>query len=327
MKIAFLTEMNFEGMIPENHRNMRTEFAWMHALNAYHYNIYSYPKINGFDFVFIIFPKGTTNLSADASEIRSSENKDSKIFSSDITSRLKSNNQNVCFIQEGPAWFFNDYSVLDQINYYNHIQNCDIIFSHNETDTMWYKGLFPDKRVEVLPTLMIETLIKDIIPTKENKVIVGGNFSKWYGGFQSYMVSSEFKDCSVWTIESHSKRPNEDKIQDLNHLPRLIWDDWVKELSKFKYAVHLMPTVAAGTFSLNCAYLGIPCIGNIKVDTQRICFPELSVDVEDVYSARLLAKRLFEDNEFYQEISKNSKIKYRQYFSKEIFLNKMNKIL
>jgi hypothetical protein len=40
MKIAFLTEMGFVGKIPENHPNMRTEFAWMHALDADHYNIH-----------------------------------------------------------------------------------------------------------------------------------------------------------------------------------------------------------------------------------------------------------------------------------------------
>ena len=38
MKIAFITEMGFEGKIPSNHPNMRTEFAWMHALNADHFH-------------------------------------------------------------------------------------------------------------------------------------------------------------------------------------------------------------------------------------------------------------------------------------------------
>ena len=70
-------------------------------------------------------------------------------------------------------------------------------------------------------------------------------------------------------------------------------------LSTFKYAVHLMPTVAAGTFSLNCAYFGIPCIGNIKVDTQRFCHPDLSVAVDDVSKARTLAHRLQNDSDFY----------------------------
>ena len=39
MKIAFFTEMGFTGKISRKHDNMRTEFAWMCALDADHYNI------------------------------------------------------------------------------------------------------------------------------------------------------------------------------------------------------------------------------------------------------------------------------------------------
>ena len=44
MKIAFFTEMGFTGKIPRTHENMRTEFAWMVALDADHYNINSLPS-------------------------------------------------------------------------------------------------------------------------------------------------------------------------------------------------------------------------------------------------------------------------------------------
>ena len=74
----------------------------------------------------------------------------------------------------------------------------------------------------------------------------------------------------------------------------------MKQLATFKYAVNMMPTVAAGTFSMNCAYFGIPCIGNEKVDTQNTLFPELAVDVEDVHSARHLALKLRTDKDFYE---------------------------
>ena len=39
MKIALFTEMNFRGKINRTHTNMRTEFAWMVALDADHYNL------------------------------------------------------------------------------------------------------------------------------------------------------------------------------------------------------------------------------------------------------------------------------------------------
>jgi len=75
-----------------------------------------------------------------------------------------------------------------------------------------------------------------------------------------------------------------------------------------------MPTVAAGTFNLNCAYWGIPCIGNKKVDTQRECFPLLSVDPEDVLSASILAQRLRNEKEFYTQVSEHAKRIAREKF-------------
>lgn len=88
-----------------------------------------------------------------------------------------------------------------------------------------------------------------------------------------------------------------------------------------------MPTIAAGTFSLNCAYFGIPCIGNNKVDTQKICFPELSVDAEDVYTARELVLRLKNDISFYNECSNKAKELYKQNYNIDIWKTKMFNIL
>jgi hypothetical protein len=101
----------------------------------------------------------------------------------------------------------------------------------------------------------------------------------------------------------------------------------MQQLSKFKYAVHLMPTVAAGTFSLNCAYFGIPCIGNEKVDTQSVCHPLLSVDVDDIYAARNLAKKLKEDKDFYERCSRFAKDGYKSYYHKDIWIKYMNNVL
>jgi hypothetical protein len=140
------------------------------------------------------------------------------------------------------------------------------------------------------------------------------------------MVADEF-GVEKWTQESHAKRENEDSIDDLNHLPRISWIEWMNTLSTFKYAVHLMPTIAAGTFSLNCAYFGIPCIGNEKVDTQRICHPDLAIDVDDVEKARILANKLKIDSKFYNECSKKAKNNYHIHYGIDKYKEKINKIL
>jgi len=319
MKIAVITEMGFTEKIPTNHTNMRTEFAWMYAMDADHYSIYQQSNIHNYDKVFIIFPKGRTFLSIDGGKLIDGINPVSiHLESNNFVNQLKKSNNNVYFIQEGPAWWFHNYEMKDQINFINMIRASDGIYAHNEYDAKFWKG-YTDN-VFVIPTLMIEETVKELEWKPQDKTIIGGNFSRWYGGMSSYMVAQEF-DNDLWTISSHSQRPYEEQL--VNHLPRVMWTEWMQQLSTFKYAVHLMPTIAAGTFSLNCAYFGIPCIGNEKVDTQRLCHPELSVDVDDVEQAIYLAKRLKKDELFYEHCSKTSKENYRRYYDIKIWKTKI----
>ena len=324
MKIAFLTEMEFEGKIPADHLNMRTEFAWMHALDANHFCIHDFLKLKGYDHIFIIFPKGRVYLSAEGSQIVNKINPVSTLLATELVEKLKLDNKKVYCIQEGPHWWWNDYDMADQIGFYNMMISCDGIFAHNEHDIKYYKGMFPNVPIHVIPTLMIDSIVEDIQPIGNEKVIIGGNFARWYGGMESFAVAQRF-NIPIWGQTSHAMREGEDQL--VNHLPRVYWTDWMKQLSSFKYAVHLMPTIAAGTFSLNCAYFGIPCIGNEKVDTQRLCHPDLAVDVEDVIKAATLAERLKDDKDFYEQCSKTAKENYKKYFNKELFIDKLNTIL
>ena len=322
MKVAFVSELPFMGKVTSDNAEMRTEFAWMCALEADHFPIIT-EYIEGYDLVVVIIPKGEVFLNAVGSQLVDKENPTSAILQSDLIDRLKSRNNKVAYMQEGPNWLFNDYSIEDQINFYTQLSKMDLIFAHNESDSKFYKGLFPDMKVEVMRTLMITDLIAEPLK-KENETIIGGNFSRWYGGFQSYLIAQQFEN-DIWVQSSHSKRVNEDRLDNLNHLKRVPWLDWVNNLSRYKYAVHMMPTVAAGTFSLNCAYWGIPCIGNDKVDTQRLCFPDLSVDIDDVDSAIKCTVKL-KDETFYNEVSEKSKELYNKYYSLEAWKDNFSKI-
>ena len=313
MTFAFLTESEFTGKVSKNFQNMRTEMAWQSVLQSDHFNIHHYESVKNYDVVFVIFPKCLVKLNAIGIEMfynNPRDNHNVTIYSKPIIETLKNNNKIVCNIQEGPSWFFNEYDVLTQFNFYNQLSNCDILFSHNEYDVSFYKGMFPHSKTKVIPSLMIinEEIQSYTSHEKQNKAIIGGNFCHWYGGFQSYITSTEF-DCPIFVPSSHCKQQNEEHIPNLTHLSWVMWNDWMKQLSTFKYSVNLMPTVAAGTFSMNCAYFGIPCIGNENVDTQKNLFPELCVDVNDVYKAKLLASRLKNDVDFYEKVSTYAKNK------------------
>lgn len=324
MKVAFLSEMILKGKVPANYTNLRTEFAWMRALDAEHYPLYNLNEVKEYDHVFIIFPKGNFNSNIIGLKIADTPNPITDLLSSDWLTVLKNNNKKVYFVQEGPSWMFTEMEVLNQANFYNMLTSVDAIFAHNWSDVGYYNGLVPGKPVHVLPTLMIEDFIKDIVAQPEDKTIVGGNFARWYGGFESYIVAQEFNN-PVWGQTSHAMKDDEDQL--IKHLPRVQWLEWMKQLSTFKYAVHLMPTVAAGTFALNCAYLGIPCIGNKKVDTQSMCHPSLSVDIDDIRTARYLAKRLREDERFYLECKSEAIKNYGHYYQLDCWKDRVLPIL
>jgi len=326
MKIAFLTELPFLGKTPPTYPNMRTEFAWMHALNADHFNLSLINQVNGYDHIFIIFPKGSVYLNSIGVKLSKDVNPTSELLRSNFIDTLKQTNGKVHFVQEGPHWLWNDYEIYDQVYYYNMIAACDSIFCHNEHDTVYYKGLFQNKPVHAIHTLMIHDLIKDINITRDNKAIIGGNMARWYGGFESYMVATEFK-TDVYAQDSHAKRDNEGVLSGIKHFPRMSWVDWMRNLATFKYAVHLMPTIAAGTFSLNCAYFGIPCIGNREVDTQKLCHSNLAVDVHDVQYAVELAKKLRDDKDFYEDCSYQAKKNYEMFYGINDWKTRMFKLL
>ena len=240
------------------------------------------------------------------------------LYNLDIVDEGRKIADKVWFMQEGPSWIFQDLPLHQQFWHYNVLASVDGILCENETDIPYFKGLVgEDKPIWDIPSVMVEDHIKDTLNTpKEEKVMIGGNFCKWYGGFDSYITAHEF-ECPIFAPSMGRKIQNEDQIENLHHFPYMEWGTWIKTLSSFKYAVHLMPTIAAGTFSLNCAYFGIPCIGNEKVDTQRLCHPDLSVDVDDVEKARKLAKQLKEDKEWYKHCSKIAKWNYQQYYKIE----------
>lgn len=324
MKIAFVTEMGFEGKIAIDHPNMRTEFAWMYALNADHISLLNFGKARDYDHVFIIFPKGQLNLNLVGAKLTDQPNPYTGLLNSNWIETLKLTNKKIHFVQEGPYWIYTDLELIDQLNFVNMLNEVDSIFAHNESDVLYYQGITENKPVEVMNTLMIDHQVKDIKPQTEEKLIVGGNFARWYGGLESYLVAHEI-GVSVYGQTSHAKRDYEDQL--VTHLPRVMWVDWMKQLSSFKYAVHLMPTVAAGTFALNCAYFGIPCIGNNKVDTQILCHPFLSVNVDDIKSAKSMLKELHNNKDFYEECSKSAKENYEKYYNLDRWKARMKSIL
>lgn len=309
MKIAFLSQMGFAGKIPRNHLNMRVEFAQMCALQADHIPLLSIDKVQSkFDVAVLLIPKTPSDRD--------------KLYDLDIVTEARKIANKVVFMQEGPSWIYQDLPVHQQIWHYNLLTSVDGILSENETDIPYFKGINPKVPIQDIPSLMIEdSVLNTRLIDKQDKVIIGGNFTRWYGGFDSYVIATEF-DLPIYAPSMGRRQPNEEQL--VTHLPYLQWDQWIHALAEFKYAIHLMPTIAAGTFAMNCGFLGTPCIGYKDADTQRKIHPKLSVDIGDLESARKCALALKNDKDFYQECSIEARDNYRNLISETQFVNKMD---
>ena len=295
MKIAFFTEGQYQGKVTRNNPNMRTDLAWICSLEADHWNI-NQPPNQQYDLGIVIIPK--KNPQFDLNKIKQYCNK-------------------VAVMQEGPNWYWQDYPLQQQIWYFNTIQEANFMFVHNTSDKRYYEGL-TGKECKILSSLMIEDSIKDLPQVERKDIIIGGNFCSWYGGFDSYIIAQE-ADCPIYIPSMGRKIEGEEQMPNLNHLPYMNWVEWIKTLNNFKYGVHLMRTHAAGTFALNCAYLGIPCIGYEGLDTQEICHEDLTVKLGDLATAKEKLTRLKTDKHWYNKCSKTAKEQYKKYYHENKF--------
>ena len=307
MKVVFFSESQINGKIPRDFSNARTEYAWMIALDAPHYNINNIPK-EKFDLGIVIIPKNNPNVNLDSFRVCCDK---------------------VTVMQEGPHWFFQDYTVSQQFHYFNLLMSADWVYCHNESDVQYFLGL-GCKDIRVMRSLMItdglvsksEKMVDNYgdLPSpnayKKPETIIGGNFVSWYGGFDSYMVARGIGN-PISAPSMGRKQEQESLIEDINYLPYMSWRDWITNLEQYNIGIHLMRTHAAGTFAMNCAFHEIPCIGYKGLDTQEILHPLTTVDVGDLKTANSIAKKLRDDEKFYNLCSHTIRKRFKGYYTED----------
>ena len=309
MNIAFFTEGGYNGKVPRNNLNMRTDQAWICALDATHHCVFNLNELkNKYDIGIVIIPKDKNR------EHLSKQNYP-------LIEKLREYCSKVLVMQESTHWDWQDESFNSMVWYYTQLTEADGILCHNDIDVPYFKGI-TNKPSFVFPTLMIED---NIIPstTKEDKVFVAGNWHTTYRGFDAWVIGQEFELPMIGFKSGKFKEGEEQN--GINYLPWMDWSNFMSELSKCKYGVQCYQA-SAGQFPLNCAYLGIPCIGYDDINTQKDLFPDLSVKRGDIQHARKLANTLQNDLSFYNKVSTKAKELYNELYKEDKFLEKWEKI-
>ena len=315
MKICFLSEAGYEGKVPRN-IPMRTDQSWVCALEAYHHPIGKI-IVEGCDYKYdigiVIIPKTTGGNTG--SKKSSMDREDLAKHDYPLITNFKKICNKVLVMQESTHWDWQEDSVEIMYWYYKQIAQSDGILCHNDIDVPYFEGV-TGKPSFILPTLMMEDVVRTS-DVKEDKVFVAGNWHTTYRGFDAWVIGGEF-DLPMSGFKSGKFKEGEE-YNGIDYLPWMNWHDFMFELSKHKYGVQCYQA-SAGQFPLNCAYLGIPCIGYNDINTQKDLFPKLSVDRGDILSARKLVLSLKNDSDFYEEVSKVSKENYIKMYSEKVFL-------
>ena len=285
----------------------------MCALQSDHYPLFDLSQLNQtYDIGIIILPKKHIND-----------------IPNNIVKQLKKKCNKIGIMQEGPNWYWQDYEIENQIRFYQFLVAADFILCHNISDVQYYKGLLHNyNHIYNMPSLLIEDLIKDIDNEKrKSTIMLGGNLCSWYGGYDSWVVGQYIEGEKCFIRPSMGRMDPAEKQIDMGVLLDYTdWYNWMYILSQCRYGIHMMRTHAAGTFALNCAYFGIPCIGYEGLDTQESCHPSLTVKMSDLKRAGQLAKQLSVDDKFYEKCSTDCRENYKNNWTENIWLEKMNRI-
>ena len=300
--VIFFSESNIKGKVSRDFENARTEFGWSIMLDADWCPINQIPE-KKYELGVIIIPKNNPNV--------------------DIT-RLKEFCDNVAVMQEGPHWYYQDYTIEKQIHYINSLREADWVYCHNKSDKKYYYGLGCDD-VRVMRSMMIpEGLESQEYNSQKNGILLGGNFVSWYGGMDSYLVASEVDD-QKYGVSMGRKQEQEDMITDIKYLPYMSWREWINHIGQYKVGVHMMRTHAAGTFSMNMSWHGTPVIGYSGLDTQELLHPQTTIGVGDLPKAKKIMRKLYEDKFFYHECSEQTKELFNKHYSEEAWLKHWRK--
>lgn len=243
----------------------------------------------------------------------------------DCVNKLKKQFPKVYIYQDGEIGWWNREETRLQAWWYNQLSTADGILVPNSTDVDFYKGIFPHSDIRVIRSVMTDIhLDKTKFKPKEDRVILNGPLTTEYSGFPQVILAHNTGMGIDIPSMGQERMPKDswDMASNLgiNYLQYMSWNEWMYNLNRYKIGYMLTPAIASASFALNCAYLGIPCIGYDKADAQRILFPELSIDVFNNRKALELTLKLTNDKVFYDEVSMKAKEMYQKEFTKERML-------
>ncbi len=233
--------------------------------------------------------------------------------------------------QEAEVNWLLERSIDEQCELIQALKICDLFLAHNINDIGFFSNLW-DRKVIHVPTPLPINRIKEKKKTHEErlkafKFVFGSSFDNRANGLFGLAAAKQLKRInphvnlvqytrSKYEDDRNAKISNAMEIS-FSTIPQLGWFDFIEELSTAYVSMNLMPAAAAGRDAIVFAALGIPHVGNSRLDSMQYCFPDLCVDVLSVDSALFRVIHMLNNESEVKRISEYAMKKVEEHHSFE----------
>jgi len=171
-----------------------------------------------------------------------------------------------------------------------------------------------------------------IAPSKKDssQPIIGlqNSLCNMRNGLISLLVASSVKPGKIllpWGSTGWEDVGGRLRIDNIEFFPYSDWPEFIQRYCQAYFCIHLDTSYTLGRFPLDMAALGIPVIGSNRNQTNKILWPDLSIDpVKDILMAKKLATRLIADKDFYLSQVRSGGLALAE-FSPDIVKNRLLK--
>ena len=146
MKVVFFSESGIVGKVDRTFPNARNDIRMVNNVRRRLVSIGKQPT-DHYDLGVVTIPKIKPNLDLDL---------------------FRQYCDKIVVMQEGPHWYFQDYSVEQQFQFIENLRKADWVYCHNKSDVSYYEGLGCED-VRVMRTIMLPEGLDCQLTTSQKK--------------------------------------------------------------------------------------------------------------------------------------------------------------
>lgn len=242
-------------------------------------------------------------------------------------------NNDVYIGGEGAVWeWMDDWPAPEQELYVSLLSRCKAFAVSNEFDAQQIRLFSPQT---LITTPCTNHFIEEPRTELGNYIFIA-NPSK---GYQRGMISHKLvydsapKNLDIYSLKfnraPHIGRsialPDSYKMPGFKLLDRMDWEKFMGVAYNSRFGIDIHKNFSAGQTSVDFGSLGVPLIGNIKLDAQRIIFPDISFEYDDYENIKKCISLLSTDDDFCLDIGKKALENTKKYYNSNYVLDSFNK--